>query len=320
MTAINEFIPETQCRLVTPVTVLLIEDNEVDAMVVSEMLAQARGLSARVLRYERLEGGMAQLASGGVDVVLLDLSLPDSRGLGTFERVSVAAPDVPIIVMSAHRDEDLAVMAVRNGAQDYLMKGQVTIEGLARSIQYGLERQRLVHSLRGLSLIDDLTGLYNRRGFLSVGVSHLQLAQRGGRRFVLLYADLDGLKGINDTFGHRQGDEALIKAAEILRDTFRHSDVVARIGGDEFVILAAEAANDTDQQLLQRLQRHLDEFNAESPLEYELSMSVGVAGYESNSPLTLGDMLGQADEELRTRKRGRRSTVRLRGKAPASAT
>jgi two-component system cell cycle response regulator len=226
---------------------------------------------------------------------------------------------VPIIVMSAHRDEDLAVVAVRIGAQDYLMKGQVTIEGLARSIQYGLERQRLLHSLRGLSLVDDLTGLYNRRGFLSVGASHLQLAQRGGRPFVLLYADLDGLKEINDTFGHPEGDAALVKAAEILRDTFRHSDVIARMGGDEFVILAAEAAYDTGPQLLQRLQRYLDELNAGPTRGYALSLSVGVAGYESTSPLTLHEMLEQADQDLRIRKRGRRSSVRLQPKVPPSA-
>ena len=134
-------------------------------------------------------------------------------------------PDVPIIVMSSHRDEDLAVTAVRNGAQDYLMKGQVTIESLARALQYGIERHRLLASIRGLSLVDDLTGLYNRRGFLSLGASHLLLSQRGCRRFVMLYADLDGLKEINDTFGHREGDVAIIKTAEILRRTFRMSDV-----------------------------------------------------------------------------------------------
>ena len=312
MTAISERVTGGPARLVTPVTVLLIEDSEVDAALVSEMLAHARGLRAKVIRYDRLDNGLVQLQKGGVDIVLLDLSLPDSRGLETFEQVSPMAPDVPVIVMSSHRDEDLAVTAVRNGAQDYLMKGQVTIESLARSIQYGLERHRLLHSIRGLSLIDDLTGLYNRRGFLSLGQSHLRLAQRGCRRFVLLYADLDGLKDINDTFGHREGDVALIKAADILRATFRNSDVVARLGGDEFVVLAVEAASDTDQQLLNRLQQQLDQFNRDSRLPYDLSMSAGVAGYEFTCPLTLEEMLAQADQALYAKKRGRRVKARMR--------
>ena len=312
MTAIHDAAVPTQARLVTPLTVLLIEDSEVDAALVSEMLSQARGLNARVVRHDQLESGLVKLGKGDVDIVLLDLSLPDSRGLETFERVSALAPEVPVIVMSSHHDEDLAVTAVRNGAQDYLMKGQVTIESLARSIQYGLERHRLLHSIRGLSLVDDLTGLYNRRGFLSLGTSHLHLAQRASRRFVLLYADVDGLKEINDTFGHREGDVAIIKTAEILRTTFRHSDVVARLGGDEFVVIAVEAASDTDQQMLNRLQAQIDAFNADSRLAYDLSLSAGIAGYESTSPLKLEEMLAEADRALYARKRGRRSTTRIR--------
>jgi two-component system cell cycle response regulator len=312
MTAIHEPAVRTQPRLVTPVTVLLIEDSEVDAALVSEMLSQARGLNAKMVRRDRLESGLAQLGKGGVDIVLLDLSLPDSRGLETFEQVSAMAPEIPIIVMSSHHDEDLAVTAVRNGAQDYLMKGHVTIESLARSIQYGLERHRLLHSIRGLSLVDDLTGLYNRRGFLSLATSHLLLAQRACRRFVLLYADVDGLKEINDTFGHREGDVAIIKTAEILRTTFRNSDVLARLGGDEFVVLAVEAANDTDQQLLTRLQTQIDLFNADSRLAYDISLSAGVAGYEFTCPMKIEEMLAEADRALYVRKRGRRSTTRIR--------
>jgi two-component system, cell cycle response regulator len=296
----------------TPLTVLLIEDSEVDAVLVSEMLAKARGLNAKMIRCDRLETGLVELAKDGVDVVLLDLSLPDSRGLETFARVSATGPDVPIIVMSSHRDEELAVTAVRNGAQDYLMKGQVTIESLARALQYGVERHRLLASIRGLSMVDDLTGLYNRRGFLSLGTSHLLLSQRGGRRFIMLYADLDGLKEINDTFGHREGDVAIIKTAELLRRIFRMSDVVARMGGDEFVVLAVEAGSDPSQALLQRVQRQFDEFNAESRLSYELSLSTGVKAYDSTSPLTLEEMLAEADQALYLRKRGRRKTTRLR--------
>ena len=231
-------------RLVTPLTVLLVEGSELDAALVGEMLRHARGIGATVIRRDRLDQALAWLARGGVDLVLLDLSLPDSRGLETFEQVRTAAPDVPIIVMSSFQDEDLAVTVVRNGGQDY-----------------------------------------NRRGFISLATSHLEPGHRGGRRFVLLYADLDGLKQINDTYGHREGDLAIIKAADVLRNTFRTSDIVARRGGDEFVVLAVEAAGYFEDLLVTRLEQHLAEFNRRTRLPYALGMSAGVSGYEFTSPL-----------------------------------
>ncbi|HYC31033.1 MAG TPA: diguanylate cyclase [Gemmatimonadales bacterium] len=294
-------------RLVTPLTVLLVEDSELDAALVGEMLARSRGLNATVIRRDRLDQALGRLARGSVDLVLLDLSLPDSRGLETFEQVRAAAPEVPIIVLSSFQDEELAVTVVRNGGQDYLMKGHVTEAALARSIQYGLERHRMLQSLRGLSLLDELTGLYNRRGFVSLATSHLELAHRAGRRFVLLYADLDGLKQINDTWGHREGDLAIVKAADVLRNTFRTSDIVARLGGDEFVVLAVEAAGYSDELLVTRLEQHLAEFNRRSRLPYALAMSAGVSGYEFTSPLSLEEMLAEADRALYARKRARRA-------------
>jgi two-component system cell cycle response regulator len=299
-------------QIVTAVTLLLVEDSEMDATLVAQMLARARGLRADVRRAERLDEAMAELAAGGIDLVLLDLTLPDSRGIETFERVQEAAPETPVVVLSAHGDEDLAVTAVRNGAQDYLVKGQVTAESLARSIQYGLERHRVLSSVRGLSLVDDLTGLYNRRGFVSVATSHVQLARRAPRRFVLVYADLDGLKEINDTFGHREGDTALVKTAEILRHTFRASDVVGRVGGDEFVVLAVEVGGQGERPLVQRLGEAFEEFDILSPLPYRLSLTAGAVVYDPEGPLSLDAMLADADRALYERKRGRRSTGVIR--------
>src|SRR5437588_1422229 len=106
-------------------------------------------------------------------------------------------------------------------------------------IQDITERKRAEAALQSLSLVDELTGLYNRRGFLAVTEQHLAAIRRNKKMPVILYADLDGLKVINDSLGHHEGDRALVKAAEIFRETFRSSDIIARIGGDEFVVLAA---------------------------------------------------------------------------------
>ena len=295
----------------TPLTVLLVEDSDVDAMVVTEMLGCAEGLGARVVRHSRLDTAMVRLAEGDVDVVLLDLSLPDSHRQHTFARIGGIAPGTPVIVMSSSRDDRLAVTAARNGAQDYLPKDQLRADQLRRAILCGLERHRLVSSIRELSLTDDLTGLYNRRGFLSLGTSHLHLAQRSCRRFILLYADLDGLKEINDTFGHGEGDRALATAAGILRSSFRLSDIIGRLGGDEFAVVAVEAAGDTEMTLAARLRHDLDRFNERSGLPYRLSLSAGVTGYDWTCTAPLEQRLADADRALYAVKGGRRSSARI---------
>jgi diguanylate cyclase (GGDEF)-like protein len=287
-------------------TVLLIEDSDVDSALVDRMMASVSGVEIGLEVQPTLAGGLARLAHDGVDLVLLDLSLPDSRGLATFARLQAAAPALPVIVMSADEDDALALEAVRLGAQDYLAKGHVTTASLGRAVRYALERHRLVSSLRGLSLVDDLTGLYNRRGFMTLAEAHLRVAMRAGRRFLLVYADLDGLKQINDTLGHRYGDEALVKMGEVLRTTFRQSDIIARLGGDEFVVLAAEAGNDTEHALLARLESQLNAFNAGSGLPFRVWCSAGVAEFDAASTCSLEEMLVRADQLLYQRKRERK--------------
>src|SRR5262249_23481745 len=123
-------------------TVLLIEDNPGDARLIEEYLKEVEGLSFRLERCERFVAGLDRLARGGIDVVLLDLSLPDSRGLDTFVRLHAAAPGTPVVVLTGFNDELLAVKAVQEGAEDYLVKGYVNSNLLARSLRYAIERTR----------------------------------------------------------------------------------------------------------------------------------------------------------------------------------
>src|SRR5205814_860071 len=121
-------------------------------------------------------------------------------------------------------------------------------------IQDITERKRAEAALQSLSLVDELTGLYNRRGFLAVTEQHLASIRRNHKVPVILYADLDGLKKINDTLGHHEGDRAIVKTAEIFKDTFRTSDIVARLGGDEFIALAGIGEEESTETLTTRLQ------------------------------------------------------------------
>lgn len=289
------------------ISVLLVEDNPADARLLREWLAELPSALYTLAHADRLERALQRLSEERFDVILLDLSLGEERGIATFLHVHEHAPDVPIVVLTVLDDEALAVQALRAGAQDYLVKGQVDASLLARSMRYAIERHQTLMGLRSLSFIDDLTGLYNRRGFITLAKQQLKLVQRTGQGLLLVFADLDGLKEINDTFGHQEGDLALIKAADVIKGTFRGSDIVARIGGDEFAVLVVDAADENATTLVTRLQARLDDCNLKNR-HYTLSMSTGLASFNPNDPFSVERLLAIADEALYEQKRSKRES------------
>jgi diguanylate cyclase (GGDEF)-like protein/PAS domain S-box-containing protein len=180
----------------------------------------------------------------------------------------------------------------------------VEIQGIARDIT---ERKQQERALRSLAIIDDLTGLYNRRGFLTLAERHLKLAARKKIGVFLLFADLDGLKRINDTFGHLEGDRALNDAAAILRSSFRSADIIARLGGDEFTVFPIEAAAESATILIGRLEDQLQQHNdTHAARGYRLALSVGIARFEPDSSWTIDQLLEHADRALYQQKRRKR--------------
>jgi len=171
------------------------------------------------------------------------------------------------------------------------------------------ERKRAEAAIQTLSLADELTGLYNRRGFLAFCKQHLKTIRRTNKGIVMVYADLDGLKGINDSFGHKEGDRALVKAAELLKETFRSSDVLGRLGGDEFTILAAVNPDDGREKMLARLREKFDNYNALRVSPYDLSISVGVAQLDPEASESMEDLLAAADAAMYENKRGKTNKV-----------
>ena len=178
-----------------------------------------------------------------------------------------------------------------------------TIRAAAHPAVWCAVKQALLdRELRQLALTDELTCLYNRRGFFAAAVQQLKLATRKGQSLLLLYCDLDNLKKINDSFGHREGDLALIRAADAMEKAFRGSDILARLGGDEFVVLASEVSSATQEVLLRRFQKALKKAHA-GETRYELSVSVGVARFDPKHPISLGELMAQADEAMYEQKR-----------------
>jgi len=165
-------------------------------------------------------------------------------------------------------------------------------------------RKRMEEALRAMLLVDELTGLYNRRGFLTLGQQQLKIADRTKRRMFVVFADFDHLKRINDALGHREGDLALIEVANVLKETFRESDIIARIGGDEFVALPIETDSASAEILTTRLQENLGARNAEGGRRYKLSLSVGIARYDPESPCSIDALVAEADRAMYEQKQG----------------
>ncbi|HEX7043835.1 MAG TPA: diguanylate cyclase [Burkholderiales bacterium] len=288
------------------ITVLVVEDSPTDALLLREALRDERSLQIQTAHAETLSEALRCLQERSFDLILLDLGLPDSQGLETFARMHDQAPQVPIIVLTGLDDDELAIQAVKEGAQDFLTKGRVDRYWLVRNIRHALERHQMYLEMHALSLTDGLTGLYNRRGFVTLAEQQLKVARHSQRGLILVYADLDRLKYINDTFGHPVGDEAIVRTAEILERTFRASDILGRIGGDEFAALAIRGSDEAVHAIPQRLQKILAQHNAATPRPYQLSVSIGAMYFDPRQELSIEDMMKKADEAMYRQKRLKR--------------
>lgn len=289
------------------ITVLLIEDNPGDARLIKEMIADSGDDSIDLIWADSLSAGLKRLQSKGIDLILLDLGLPDCQGRETYAKVHHGAPDVPIVLLTGNEDETLAMETAEDGAQDYLVKGQADNNVLVRSIRHALERHRQVMDLQTKSLVDELTGLHNRRGFINLASQQLPAARRTGASAYLFYADLDNMKHINDTLGHQVGDRALVEFAAALSKTFRRSDIVARIGGDEFVVMALWKDDVAVNAFKERLQQNLELHNDEEGHAFKLHASVGVARCAPEDDCSIDDLIKRADEMMYKMKKARKA-------------
>ncbi len=185
-----------------------------------------------------------------------------------------------------------------SGVDDLFKFRQLLLEA-SRSV---FLRWKVLHQLRTMALTDELTGLYNRRGFLLLGTHNIRLALRAEQPLFLFFADVDGLKHINDHCGHVRGDALLVGCGEVLKMTFRESDIIARIGGDEFAILTHGNSSESRGAVLNRLKSSIDLMNRDVLAPYRLSLSVGVATFDPLSPVSLTELLSIADREMMARK------------------
>jgi diguanylate cyclase (GGDEF)-like protein len=286
-------------------SVLLIEDEQLVARVTEQMLRKASTHKYSLVHCRTLAEGLDKLRIEDFDVLLLDLNLPDSSGMATLQAVLAQSVDTPIIVLTATSNYEIGFKAIKLGAQDFLVKGDFNFLMLDRSIVYGIERHRLQRTIRQLAVLDELTGLYNRRGFNALHQDILLLAQRPGVRGYFCFFDLDRFKQINDDLGHQAGDDALVEFASNLRRIFAKDALLVRLGGDEFVAMGIERAPDAARDAVKALEIVLSVRNSVGP-QFRLEASVGVAYFDQGGPRSMEELTAIADAALYANKESRR--------------
>jgi len=293
------------------IRILLVEDNPDEAVIVRRLLSEDNS-PLDLTTVARIRDCLRLIDDKLVDLVLLDLSLPDSKGLEGLHQLRAHAPEIPIIVLTGLSDIETAEQAVQRGAQDYLVKGQLEGNLLSHAVRFASLRQAFRIELEELSLRDPLTSLFNRRGFDLLANQSLRLARRNGRDSVLLLADMNDLKDINDTLGHTQGDLALQATARAFTTALRDSDIIARLGGDEFVALAVEAHPPGIDSLMARLYEQLKLEDGKLAMSLPLSLSIGIAPFNPREAPSLNDLIVAADRDMYEKKNAYRAQKRER--------
>lgn len=221
------------------------------------------------------------------------------------------AVDLVFRALLAKANQELATLLqdVHKGPQgglDWGTHNRQISELLMRAVHCAAKQYMLQAELGILALKDELTGLYNRRGFQALAERQLKLGRRSGRGMLLFFIDVDGLKQMNDSFGHTEGDRVLRRTAETLKKTYRDSDIIARLGGDEFAVLAIEASGHSEASMTARLHQYLQAFNV-GKTQCKISLSVGVARFDHRNPTSIAELMAQADLAMYEQKRTRRN-------------
>ena len=209
------------------------------------------------------------------------------------------------LLREANRELATLLRDVRDGSNAELLGGagsRAIRDLLRRALQCATKQYMLQTELGNLALMDELTELYNRRGFLALAERQLKLARRAGRSVLLFFIDVDGMKEINDVFGHAEGDAALKCTAEALETTFRDSDVIARFGGDEFAALAIEASGQNEATIRDRLTEYLKSASRKDS-SCEFSVSLGTARFDPWNPTSIRELIAEADRAMYEQKR-----------------
>ena len=280
--------------------ILIVDDKEMMSSFVVSLLSQ-HGHQCETAKdgIEALE----KIKKNSFDSAVIDVVMPLMDGITLTKELLRLYPNLPVMIMTGHADDHSAESAIAAGAREFIKK-PFSIDEFILRFDKMMRDHKGEETLLALSLTDELTGLYNRRRFFVLTEQYLKIAIRTRKRSLLLYIDMDDLKWINDHYGHKEGDQALIDLSRILKKTFRESDIIARIGGDEFVVLL-ESNVENDEMFINRLYENIKDCNAKGSQSYKLSISVGAAPFDPENPISIDELLSKADALMYAQKRKR---------------
>lgn len=295
---------------------LLVEDNLSDQEIIRSVFDGFKQKLFDVKLVQNYTDLITELNCNQYDSVILDMNLPDRTGPSMIKDIGLSHPDLPVVVLTGHDDYELAITSLEEGAQDFLSKNRLSPELLERSLRYAIKQKntesKLKASLREterkntiletIARHDTLTELPNRKYFVETAERVLSRADRLNKQVALLYFDLNGFKKINDTYGHQAGDELLKEVAKRVNEIVRTSDMLARIGGDEFVIITDII--ESKKEIYHFIKRILAQFNDVFVLgghEVHCVPSIGIAFYPDAKDLD--ELIKQADAAMYEAKR-----------------
>ena len=278
--------------------VLIVDDDEsMRGLMVTLLTQKGHHCETAINGLEALD----KISKTEFDAVITDIVMPEMDGISLTKELLKRYQGLPVMTVTGYTEEYSAETAMSSGAREFIKKPFSTTEFIIRFDKM-MREHRAEEALLVLSLTDDLTGLYNRRRFFVLTEQYLKVAIRTKKRLLLLFIDMDDLKWINDHHGHNEGDQALIDFANILKQSFRESDIIARIGGDEFVVLFV-STDENSERLLTRLDENLKDYNNQRSRSYPLSISVGTAQFDPEYPISIDELLSKADTSMYAQKR-----------------
>ncbi|HAM52455.1 MAG TPA: diguanylate cyclase response regulator [Nitrospiraceae bacterium] len=280
-------------------SVIIVDDNKTLLAMLKEGLLLEGYLCETATSAE---AALEQISKNSFGIMVADIIMPGMKGIELAEKAKKLRPDMVIIIMTGYIDDFSYDKAIEAGAVDFIKKPFTLKELMIK-----LKHVKLQEKLRMMAITDELTGLCNRRGFFTLAEQQLKLAMRHKKGIFMLYADLDGLKSINDTFGHQEGDRALSDAASILKKTCRESDIVARVGGDEFAVIPLGHTVDQIGTITTRLQKNIENHNEKGKRQYTLSMSFGVSYFDPENPCSIDELVAHADTVMYEHKKLKKS-------------
>jgi diguanylate cyclase (GGDEF)-like protein len=303
--AVAQVLPEPSLK------VLVVEDSAADARLLREALRDAQA-PVDLDFVSTLAEAERSVREANYDCVLLDLALPDANGIDNVQRIRAANRSQTVVIMTGLDSEEAALGTLQRGAQDYLVKGRYDGAFILRVVRRAMERNRVLNEVDQLreyqyyiATHDTLTGLPNRKLFEDRAQTALAQAQRESGWFAVGYLDLDGFKTVNDTYGHAVGDAVLRTVAQALSESLRATDTVARIGGDEFLLLLTPLKGHTENDIEGTTRRLLERVRGVTKVEgrdIRISASLGIAFYPRHGR-TLESLLICADQAMYSNKR-----------------